>query len=116
MIELVEVDKKVDLILETADYEFLYRLVKDNTTIGFGTINKDKENAIYIYVEEDSRGNGYGKLLFSKILEEIKKKEIKEIKVKFYKKNIQMLKIVKGVNGLHISTNEDEVEYLIPII
>ena len=29
MIELVEVDKRVDLILETADYEFLYRLVKE---------------------------------------------------------------------------------------
>ena len=116
MIELIKTDKRVDAILEIVDYETLYRLVKDEKTIGFGTINKDKENGIYIYIEENLRGNGYGKLLFSKVIEEVKKNGLKEIKVTFNKENIQVLKIVKANNGLHVSTNNEKVKYLIPIV
>lgn len=116
MIELIKIDKKVDAILEIVDYETLYRLVKDNKTIGLGTINKDKENGIYIYIEENLRGNGYGKILFSKIIEEVKKKGLKEIRVTFNKENIQILKIVHGNRGVHLSTNKEKVKYLIPIV
>lgn len=115
MVELIKVDKKIDLISEIVDYDFLFKLVKDDKTIGYGTINKDKENLIYIYIEEDFRGNNYGKFLFLKMIEEIEKLGYKEIKVKFPKENIQMLKVVKSAGGLHLSSNENEVKYIIKL-
>lgn len=115
MINLEKVDKRIEEILEVVDYEDIYKLVKDDKIIGYGTINKDKENYIYIYIEELSRENGYGKLLFSKMLEEVKKANFKEIKVVFRRDNIQMLKIVSGVGGVHISSKEENVQYVIPI-
>jgi len=115
MIEFLKVDKKIDKILEIVDYEHIYKLVKDDKTIGYGTINKDKENMVFIFIEENSRGYGYGKMLFMKILEELKNKGFKEIKVVFKKENMQMLKIVTGVGGLHLSSLGENVKYVVPI-
>ena len=115
MVELIKVEKEIDFILEKIDYEHLYKLVKDDKVIGYGTINKDKEDFIYIYINEEARGNQYGKFLFLKILEEVKNMDYKEVKVKFSKENIQMLKIVNSIEGLHLSSNEDGVKYLIPL-
>ena len=115
MCELIKTENKIDLISQIVEYKFLYKLVKDDKVIGYGTINNDKENIIYIYIEEQLRGNGYGKILFSKMIEEIKKIGYKEVKIKFAKENIQMLKIVKNNEGLHLSSNEDGVTYLIPL-
>lgn len=116
MIELVRVDKQIEKILDTVNYEFIYKLVKDNKIIGYGTINKDKENIMYIFIENELRGNGYGTLLFSKMIQEVKNIGYKEARVIFGKENIQMLKIVKNAGGLHLSTNERDVRYLIPIM
>lgn len=115
MVELVKVEEKNDLILEKIDYEHLYKLVKDDKIIGYGTINKDIENYIYVFVAEEERGNQYGKFIFLKILEEIRNMGYIEVKVKFERENIQMLKIVKGAGGLHLSSNEDGTKYLIPL-
>lgn len=115
MIDLIKVDKKIEKILDIVDYELIYKLVMDNRVIGYGTINKDKENIIYIFIENELRGNGYGKYLFSKMLQEVKNIGYKEAKVVFKTKNIQMLKIVKNEGGLHLSTNEGNEKYLIPI-
>lgn len=115
MVEVIKVEERNDLILEKIDYEHLYKLVKNDKIIGYGTINKDIENLIYIFVAEEERSNQYGKFLFLKILEEIKKMGYKEAKIKFEKENIQMLKIVKGAGGLHLSSNVDGIKYLIPL-
>lgn len=115
MPELVKVDKEIEQIRQIVDYEYIYKLVKDDKIIGYGTINKDKENLIYIYIEEGFRENGYGELLFSKMLEEAKQLEYKEVKVRFKYNNIQILRIVEKVGGLHLSSNENVVKYLIPL-
>lgn len=115
MIELVEVDKRIESILEIVDYKKIYKLVKDDKIIGYGTINKDIENLVYIFIEENSRGEGYGKLLFSKMLEKVRIEGFKEIRLVFRRNNIQMLKIIKGVEGLHISSIGEEVKYVVPI-
>ena len=115
MVEFIKVDKQIEQILDIVDYEIIYKLVKDDRVIGYGTINKDKENLIYIFIENELRGNGYGKFLFSKIINEVKNIGYKEAKVAFERENMQMLKIVKNAGGLHLSTNEGKVKYLIPI-
>ena len=115
MIELIKVDKQIGAILKIVDYKSLFKLTKDNKTIGYGTINKDEKNLIYIFIEENLRGNGYGKILFSKMLEEIKKEGHKDIIVQFKINNIPMLKIVENNGGLNLSTEEGIFKYLIPI-
>ena len=115
MIEIVKSDKRIEEILKIVDYKYIYKMVKDEKVIGYGTINKDQENVIYIYIQEEYRGNGYGKILFHKMIEETKKEGIREIKLIFKRNNIQMLKIATNVGGLHLSTMEENVQYLIHI-
>ena len=64
MIDLIECNERID----TIDYEYCYKLVKDGKEIGLSTINKDKQNVLYIFIRKELRGNGYGKILFSKML------------------------------------------------
>lgn len=116
MCELIKVDKKIEKILEIVDYEELYKLVKEDRVIGYGTINKDKENLIYIFIEDSLRGNGYGTFLFSEMLEKAKSKGYKKVEIIFREENTQILKIVKGVEGVHLSTLEGKSKYLIPIV
>lgn len=115
MLELVKVDKNINQIREIVDYEDIYKLVKDDKIIGYGTINKDKENIIYVFIEQDLRGNGYGKILFSEMIKIIEKLGYKDVKIIFKRENIQMLKITEKMGGLHLSSKEGEVQYLIPI-
>lgn len=115
MIKLIKGGEEFNNVLPPKDYEQCYKLVEDDKTIGAGTINKDKENLMYIFVKQELRGNGYGKILFSKMLDEAKKIGYKEIPLTFPKENIQMVKIVNDNGGLHISTDEDEVKYVIPL-
>lgn len=115
MIEIVKTNKKIEEILKIVDYKSIYKMIKDEKVIGYGTINKDQENVIYIFIQEEYRGNGYGKILFHKMIEETKKEGFKEIKLKFERNNIQMLKIVTKEGGLHLSTMGENVQYLIPI-
>ena len=115
MIDFIKIDNKIDKITEIVDYKYMYKLNKDNKTIGYGTINNDEENGIFIYIEKESRGNGYGRELFLKILEEMKKEGYKEVKIIFNRENIQMLKIVTKEGGLHISSMDENVQYVVPI-
>ena len=92
-----------------------YKFYENDKNIGFAVINEDEEDKVYIYIKKELRGNGHGKLLFSELMGELEKKEYKDIKVKFDRDNIQMLKIVKHFGGLHLSTDNGLVKYLIPI-
>lgn len=92
-----------------------YKYKKDNKEIGLGVINNDENDKIFIYIKKDLRGNGYGKLLFTEVLNELIKRGYEHINVKFGKENIQMLKIVEYNGGLQISTDKKTVKYLIPI-
>ena len=99
----------INLIKETGEnlqpekYETCYKLVKDNQSLGFGTINKEQ------------RGNGYGKILFSKMLEETKKMGYDKVKITFSRKNEPMLKIATDNGGQQTSFDEDSVKYVFPL-
>lgn len=112
MIKLEKVNGKTNLDRE---YEQYYKLIKDNQEIGYGTINKDKENAYYIFINEGQRGNGYGKILFSKILEESKGMGWTEPKITFEKENIPMIKIAVGNGAVLFSSDGAMVKYSIKL-
>ena len=115
MINFVKANEEMPINLPIEEYDSCYKLVKDNETIGFGTINKNKENALFIFIQEEQRGNGYGKLLFSKMLEETKNIGYDQAKISFNRGNMPMLKIATDNGGLHISSDGDTVKYVIPI-
>lgn len=98
--------------LHSEKYDYCYKLVKGNQPLGFGTINKDKENALFIFINKEQRGNGYGKILFSKMLEETKNIGYNEAKITFSKENTPMLKIATDNGGKQIQSDEDSVKYL----
>ena len=113
MINLVKENEKS---LQPEKYDYCYKLVEDNRALGYGTINKDKENALFIFINKEERGNGYGKILFSKMLNETKNMGFNEVKITFGKENTPMLKIAEDNGGRKISSDEDTVKYVIPIV
>lgn len=115
MFKLVEGKDTFEKALPSVNFDKCFQLIKDDRPLGVGTINKDKENLIYIYIKQELRGNGYGKVLFSKMMEEAKKEGYQEVKVTFPKDNIQMVKIVDDNGGMQKSTDNNQVKYVIPL-
>ena len=115
MINLIKVNKAEGPNLQIGEYDYCYKLVKDNQGIGYGTINKDQENQLFIFIDKQERGNGYGKILFSKMLEETKKNGYNEVNIAFEKENIPMYKIAEDNGAVQISTQGDTLKYVISI-
>lgn len=112
MIKLEKVNGKVKLDREYMQY---YKLIKDNKEIGYGTINKDKEDAFYIFINEGERGKGYGKALFAKMLDESKDIGWTEPKITFEKENIPMTKIAVDNGAVLFSSDGAIVKYKIKL-
>ena len=116
MISIRKANKSVVEFLNLpVEFVEIYELLKDDSVIGYGVINQDIRNMITIYILEEYRGNGYGKILFELILEKIKELGHKEIYLTFDKNNIMMKKIVVSKSGLEISLDGDKVTFVIPI-
>lgn len=115
MINLVKVQKGTEPNLQIGDYDYCYKLVKDEQGIGYGTINKNKENQLFIFIDKQERGNGYGKILFSKMLQETKNIGYNEVKISFEKENTPMKKIANDNGATQISEDENNVKYIISI-
>ena len=113
MINFVKVNENAQINIPIKNYESCFKLMKDDKTIGFGTINKNIENQIYIFVEEPERGKGYGNMLFSKMLEETKNKGYNEAQISFNKNNMPMVKIATHNGGKHISSDGDTLKYVV---
>lgn len=109
---MIKLIKAGDANPEAEEYEYSFKLVKDNQPLGFATINKDKENSIFIFINKEHRGNGYGKILFSKMLEETKNIGYDEVKITFSKENTPMMKIADDNGGKQASSDADSVKYV----
>lgn len=116
MIILKEGDNKLKDSLENKNCEKVFELLKDDEMIGIGTINKDLDDQIMIFIKKELRGNGYGKILFGEMKNKMKELGYEKINLKFEKSNIKMLKIVKDYGGLHLETNNKTLEYVVPIL
>ena len=116
-LKFVETTKLVKDDFPIRDYRRVFKLYDDNdNTLGLATINCDMENMVYIYVDENERNKGYGKKLFGLVLNELLREKRIDAKVRFETSNVKMLKIVYQYNGVHLSTENEECLYLIPIL
>ena len=120
-LELTKVNKEEYYIYKeitdlTDVYQF-YLLKQNNMIIGFGKINnEDIENKVEIYILTEYRGNGYGKHLFGKLLEQLKKENIKDISVFIDTTDIVQRKIVEDFKGILVCKSKDKSKFVIPLI
>ena len=68
MFKLIEDNSKNELKDKFPNAEKYYKFAMDNQIIGNASINNDINNKFYIYINEDLRGKGYGKMLYSEII------------------------------------------------
>lgn len=101
---------KMSLLSEKNGKSFLCAVLDDNNFVSIGGAYQDENNEwniIAIYTKKESRGLGAGSLLFNKILEELKNREVKKV---FLRVNIERepaismykkfgFKIMKSISG-----------------
>lgn len=110
-----KIDANLLKILNLKENTNAYALEKDKTIIGYGIITNDNNSKIEIFIKEEHRCNGYGKYLFRKMLEELKKENYKEVKLTFKRDNYRIKNIISYYGGLQLNTNEIEETYILPI-
>lgn len=119
MLEFCKGDESLKETLKVEDDENdLYTLRLDGELIGYGILNKDKDktsNVIWIEIMDKYRGNGYGKALFAKLVEEAKKLGYQRLFLDFPKDNVILKKLVMDYNGIFIANENGISKYVVPI-
>ena len=115
MFELVKIDNSNLKELALADTDKVYALKNDSKILGYGIINESKPNKIELSILEKYRSNGYGKILFKLLIEKLKERNYKDIMLTISKENIPMKNIIEAQNGLLVSNNKDNIQYIIKL-
>lgn len=76
-----------------------YALMDGDKQIGYGYIKNCDINPIEIYVSEEYRSNGYGKFLFSKLVDIAERKGIVAFKFEIELSNYRMINIILNAGG-----------------
>ena len=92
-----------------------YVLEKDKDILGYGIITNTDINKIQVFIKEEYRSNGYGKYLFGKMVEEIKKENYKDVNFVIKKENYRIKNIIVYFGALHLYTDKEEECYVLPI-
>lgn len=115
MIDFYKIDNNIITELKEIENDGIYALTKEKEIIGYGIKTKDCKNKLQIIIKEEYRSNGYGKLLFGKMLEELKKENYNEIKLTFNRDNYRIKNIIIYYGGIQLHTNEKEETYILSI-
>ena len=111
--DFYKIDNKIiNNLKEDAD---AYVLEKYKNIIGYGVVSVDNNNIIEVFIKEEYRSNGYGKLLFGKMLEVLKIKKYKEVTLTIKKDNYRIKNIISYYGGKQLYTNNEEESYILPI-
>ena len=86
----------------------VYELIKDDLKVGYCIINKDPKDQIKLFIDEDYRSNGYGKLFFKKVLDMFNE----DVFVKT--NNRRMINIIIYNNGKELYRENGINYYVIP--
>ena len=92
-----------------------YILKNGEKEIGYGYFINREINPIEIFINEEERSNGYGKLLFAKMLQVAKEKGLKALIFKIKDENYRFSNIVSTSGALHISSSDGETKWALPI-
>lgn len=91
-----------------------YILKKDEKTLGYSKIEILENNIdLFIFITEEERGNGYGKLLFKELLKIIKEKNINNFEISVPHNNLPLVRIIDSNKGIEVSRKEKVAKYII---
>ena len=92
-----------------------YIMKINNQEIGFGYLIETEINPIEIFINEDQRSNGYGKLLFAKLLQICKEKGLKVLFFELKNEDYRMIIIITSLGARHIGTNYGINKFVLPV-
>lgn len=92
-----------------------YLLTQDNKEIGCGYIFAREINPIEIYIIEEMRSNGYGKLLFTKLLQIVYDSGRINLVFDIELQNYRMNNILSSLGAQHVGTNDEKNRWVIPV-
>ena len=90
------------------DIKEVYELIKDDIKVGYCLLKNNTKEEVQIFINEEYRSNGYGKLFFGKILDMLNK----DVYLKTNNEN--MICIIKYYNGKELSRNKGIISFVIP--
>ena len=116
MTNLVLIDKENYPRIYDESIDKYLLIYEQKNIIGISTINNSLNfNKIRINIIDDYRGNGYGKLLFQKTLDEYKNKyNDKELYFKVQNKNLFNIILYKQ-GAVNINNDDGILEYILPL-
>lgn len=116
--EEIKLDNGLTEIIDKYEKDsIVIKLVQEEKgTIGIAIVDKNaKVNNIYVEVEIEHRGNGYGKYLFNEALKEcLKNFEKKELTFKTMSRNLINIIIYKA-GGIHVDTDDSINTIIVPL-
>lgn len=86
----------------------IYELIKNDNKVGYIIIKKDPKDQIKLFIEENQRSNGYGKLFFDKILNML------DNDIYLKTDNSHMINIIEYYGGKELSRENGIRLYVIP--
>ena len=94
-------------------YDNSYKVYIEDIYVGFSALSLNSKDMVFIYVDPEYRGSGYGKKMFSMMTKLLENINIKEIDLLFDTNNIQMNKIINSYSSYEIVKSKDVVSYKI---
>lgn len=91
------------------EYTNFYSIYEDNNCIGYSAINKDSNSMIYVYVEPNYRGNGFGTKMFKEMVKLFDNDIILSVEVN----NVIINRIINHYNPIINFKNSDMCIYQI---
>ena len=107
----------IEIPFEYNPNDKIYVLKNKDVIVGYGTIlmNNDNKDILYFMIKEKYQSNGYGSMLYKKLLKELDKMNYKSIIIHIPNKNIKAINIINKYENRHLTTVQGISEYLIPI-
>ena len=111
MITFDMIDDEFSEFLSSSGNE-VYVMKKDGEILGYGKINSDIRNRLQIFIFPEYRGNGYGKILFGKLVDLFGNSD--PIYLTFMNNNLRALRIASKFGAMHKDIVEGVSTYVIP--
>jgi len=92
-----------------------YFLIKDDIEYGGFKIDLLDDIKLDIFVNEQYRGNGYGKLIFISAMNYLKEKGYSKINANLKHSDYIISRIITNYGAHKISKNDNEIQFIIPI-
>ena len=111
---LMNEEEKKEYNFNLSDNYYAYK--KNDLTIGYARVNVVEPYQIYIFINVDIRGNGYGTKLFNEVLNILRANNVTQIEAETPIGNRAMIRILEHYNGKEVTRYNDIVHYIVPVV